>query len=516
VLHWLPDAARQAAAERSHREAIIHLEALEPHLDLVPVEQRAELLELFASEEEYADGRGVRHAMAALELRRQLGEPSGLGTGLLCAHRAVWTSGDFAHAAELAREAVEVLEEVGGEDLALAYGQLARVATQNFDPDLAVHYCERALELAPEPSRARALALSMVGVQRNLTDYPEGRELLEEAAAIAESLGLAWELQRARGNLIETALAAKDVERARRDNQVALASLDADIVTTLWHVHAGAKIDTAAGDHTAAEPVVRDLLRTGRIDGTARWFAEATLAKVLVRAGSSDAKRAVERLWDGARTAGQVQDRTTASTVAAEYLWVFRARDADLTARNLSAFEDTVNSAARWYIGDQALWLWLDGHLDAIPERAAEPVRWVGDGQWKRAADWFGDRGVPFEQAVALSTGDVEARLEALRIAQRIGARALAARLRDDLRADGVTGLPRGPRHATRRIPLGLTPRQFEVLSLLAEGLPNAEIADRLFVSLRTVENHVSAILTRLGVSNREEAVAVATERGGL
>jgi DNA-binding NarL/FixJ family response regulator len=106
--------------------------------------------------------------------------------------------------------------------------------------------------------------------------------------------------------------------------------------------------------------------------------------------------------------------------------------------------------------------------------------------------------------------------LEALRVAQRIGARALAARIRNELRADGVTGIPRGPRQETRGSPLGLTPRQDEVLTLLAEGLSNAEIADRLFISLRTVENHVSAILAKLGVAKRDEALVAAVEAGEL
>lgn len=53
----------------------------------------------------------------------------------------------------------------------------------------------------------------------------------------------------------------------------------------------------------------------------------------------------------------------------------------------------------------------------------------------------------------------------------------------------------------------GLTVRQSEVLQLIEEGLSNNEIADRLFVSPRTVENHVSAILTKLDASTRQEAV---------
>jgi DNA-binding NarL/FixJ family response regulator len=61
-----------------------------------------------------------------------------------------------------------------------------------------------------------------------------------------------------------------------------------------------------------------------------------------------------------------------------------------------------------------------------------------------------------------------------------------------------------------------LTARQAEVLQLLARGLPNARIADELFVSYRTVENHVSAILMKLDVASREAAVTTARSRGIL
>jgi DNA-binding NarL/FixJ family response regulator len=64
----------------------------------------------------------------------------------------------------------------------------------------------------------------------------------------------------------------------------------------------------------------------------------------------------------------------------------------------------------------------------------------------------------------------------------------------------------------TRRHPLGLTPRQEEVLSLLADVLTNAEIADRLVVSVRTVDHHVSTVLQKLGVSTRREAAKQAED----
>jgi DNA-binding NarL/FixJ family response regulator len=82
------------------------------------------------------------------------------------------------------------------------------------------------------------------------------------------------------------------------------------------------------------------------------------------------------------------------------------------------------------------------------------------------------------------------------------------------LRERGVRGLPRGPRPSTRDNPGGLTAREIEVLLLVTEGLRNTEIAERLFLSKRTVDRHVSAVLRKLSVPTRAQARAEAVRLG--
>jgi DNA-binding NarL/FixJ family response regulator len=76
--------------------------------------------------------------------------------------------------------------------------------------------------------------------------------------------------------------------------------------------------------------------------------------------------------------------------------------------------------------------------------------------------------------------------------------------------------LTRGRAQATRRHAAGLTPRQQEVLELLREGLSDHDIADRLFISPRTAEHHVAAVLEKLDVTTRDTAVARALADGLL
>jgi DNA-binding NarL/FixJ family response regulator len=115
--------------------------------------------------------------------------------------------------------------------------------------------------------------------------------------------------------------------------------------------------------------------------------------------------------------------------------------------------------------------------------------------------------------ALAGSGDDKDLRL-ALGEFQRLGAQPAAAIVARRLRDRGARGLPRGPRPATRSNPAHLTAREVEVLGLLVDGLRNAEIADRLFLSVKTVDHHVSAILRKLGVRTRGAAAAAAVTQG--
>jgi len=95
----------------------------------------------------------------------------------------------------------------------------------------------------------------------------------------------------------------------------------------------------------------------------------------------------------------------------------------------------------------------------------------------------------------------------------QVGEAPAARWLRGQMRARGLRRIPRGSRTSTRRNPFGLTRREAEILRLLSDGLRGRVIAKRLFVSPKTVEHHVSAILTKLGVSSRADAVALMRRR---
>ena len=136
-------------------------------------------------------------------------------------------------------------------------------------------------------------------------------------------------------------------------------------------------------------------------------------------------------------------------------------------------------------------------------------------GEHERGGRALDELGCPYDAAIALAGADDEAALRrSLDELQRLGAEPAAAIVARRLRERGARGLPRGPRPSTRENPAGLTAREVEVLGLVAEGLRNADIAERLFLSEKTAGHHVSAILRKLDVRNRGEAAAEAQRLG--
>jgi DNA-binding CsgD family transcriptional regulator len=170
-------------------------------------------------------------------------------------------------------------------------------------------------------------------------------------------------------------------------------------------------------------------------------------------------------------------------------------------------------------------------HATAVAERTrqqrpSDPAAWAAAvAGWERLGQPYRAAYACYRQAEALlASGDRQTAAEVLghaaEITGRLGARpldteirALARRARLDLAPHAAATAPE-PGASTPAEQLGLTPREAEVLALVAAGRSNRQIAQALFISPKTASVHVSNILAKLGVAGRVEAAAIAHRLG--
>jgi DNA-binding CsgD family transcriptional regulator len=232
------------------------------------------------------------------------------------------------------------------------------------------------------------------------------------------------------------------------------------------------------------------------------------------RRGDPDPWTPLDEALELARGTGEVQRLALVATARAEARWL-AGQDEAVAEETGDALALALERSRRWAAGELAVWRRRAGLVEEPAPGLPEPHRLELTGRPEAAAERWGALGLPYDAAVALAQSrDPSGQRRALERLQELGARPAATRIARTLRAQGVRQVGLGPRPATRENPAGLTARELEVLVLVAEGLRNADIAARLFLSERTVAHHVSAILRKLGVGTRTQAGAQATRLG--
>lgn len=522
VLRYAPAAGEQAAALGAPREAERqYMRALRFARHLSP-EERAPLQERFAVHAYLGDQRSeaADELVEAIATYRHAGDRARQGTALSRRAQLLGCIGRFQEAVVDIAEAVAVLQrEPPSPFLARALSYQAGTL-RNEDLAASAAMAKRAIAMGEEVGDAAAVvhALNNLGCAQTMRGEESGVAALERSLRLAVDHGLTTDAGRAFINLADTLMtlsrpqaaltvAESGIEFAREHG------LDAWL-KSLTSIRAQAELALGRWD-AAAETATAALAGPADENLGARVAARLALGLVRARRGDPDALPLLEDARELMVNDGQIEGIAEAAAVCAEAAWLAGGSDA-VVAPTEEVYAAVQRLGCAPLVGELAVWRRRSGLREDPPAGSLlEHHRLQLSGEGRAAAAILRERGCRYEAALALAdTGEADALREALDEFRALGAEPAAARVTRRLRELGERAVPRGPRPRTRANAAWLTPRELEVLPLLADGLRNAEIADRLVVSPKTVDHHVSSILRKLDVHTRGQAGSAAARLG--
>lgn len=515
-------AAAQAVAASSYTEAAAFIEIALTYLPTAtpPAERAGLLMQLCRLQ--YFTGRhgdAIATARASIPLWEEAGEQAGVAEAYAGLAVLEYQSGHSAASGPHARRATEIADASGVPTaVARAYTDAAMLAVVGSDLPRATECAARLLSAATEAGLEEFVVAGriMSAAVPCVTGEPGARAEVLKWAEVARDHGwdeLAW-----RGHILVFSADHEhgSIRAAQRVIEDTLAHVtERDLgVARLWHLSFRGLVHLTAGRWSAAEEDCRIAIQDTELG--ANIWPDMVLGLLSLRCGRGDARELLDGAWAKARGADEPLRYFPVLCALAEAMWMTGRPDPRVTEFAVDNLQRLASSRdAIWSGGRMAVWLQRLGLLEEAPVEVGEPYRLQLEGRCAEAASWWRMAGDGFAEALALSDStEPEHRLAAVALLDRLGATGTADRLRVELRRDGLDAVPQRPRESTRANPGGLTNRQLEVARLVARGLSNHEIATRLYISPKTADHHVSAILAKLELPNRRAVVVQASELG--
>ena len=513
VAELAPRAAEAAAAVGSRREAtafyILAVESLGTASDPGLLEAAAAACYLSGA---HAHAAGFQ--ARALKHFSRSDDPIRYGDGMRKLSRYRWIQSDFAGAFDAIDEAINVLGAHRGPELAQAYSSLSQVLMTGFRFEEVAAPALKAIELAREFDRSDIIAhaVNNLGMSKTHTNPEEARKLLNESIEIGNTLDDPDHTARAMGNWMHLEYHRCEFKNALRRAEIA-AEFSFEQELDMYYryalgMNALAKLHLGRWDEVV-ELASRGFDPDDRLPRSYYFNGAIAMFFLQIRTGAGVDPDVEEYLALFDHDASEDQRIGPYAIAMAERAWLENNGQKPAIERLLKVDSRKTSGA-----GTGAVRVWLQRFGEALPDRDIsdypDPHRLELQGDRAGAARAWADRNAPFEQALTLTFGGPKDQVEALKIFEDLGATRAIERLRE---MNGELAQPRRGRPSAAG-PYGLTGRQLEVLRWLADGLSNSQIGETLFISPKTVDHHVSAILAKLEVASRGEAAAKARKLG--
>ena len=515
-------AAERAASLGSHREAVEQYQRALRHSADVPDPELGELPGRLAYEL-YVTGRmaeALESQRQALAVWTELDDVERVGDSQRLMSRFSWFQGTTGQAEEYAVLACTTLAGTGGTAEAMAASNRSQLRMLSYDLEGTREWGQRALALVEgredrEAEEVRVHALNNIGTMEvDSGDEERGWPLVEDSLRRSQAADLHEHAARAFTNIAAQAVLRHDHLRAGARLSVGLRyceerDLDAWILYMRGYL---ALHQLDQGDGAQALAVAEAALRHPRTARVSRITPLMVQARARARRGTPYAEGLAEAL-ELAYATGEAQRIGPIGGAAAEIAWI--EGDDDTARREATRAWAVVQDVdGPWTRGLVATWL-PDAEAAEVAESLAPPYRAEALRHWDEAAELWDGIGSRFAAGLARARSASRDGLGAAAVRfDELGAEAAAARARGRARLEGWS-TPRGRRATTKAHPQGLTRREAEVAELLAEGLSNAAIAERLVLSPRTVEHHVASVMAKLDVPSRHSVRDVLVEPEG-
>ena len=416
-----------------------------------------------------------------------------------------------AAAAPLERAVTLLERRPPGPELALAYLRLTSAHMLARDRDTAVAWGERAIALASELDDHALLGRSLI--ETGIADVMDAR--FDGLRRVREGIAVGRRYQLPGVVALGLSQIGSGCGEMRRYDEAVPALVEGIPYAAAHHAEhvrlymvawlGRCRLDLGQWDEAAV--LCREAIGGPRAVAIARFVGANTLGWLRARRGDGDVWPLLDEALEIATEMAHLQRLWPVAAARAEAAWLEGRLD-----EHVPLLEEVLDLALRCRhgiaTGQLGLWLARAGRISEPPPGSADYfARWIA-GDHLEAAVLLDELGCTYEAAAALAdSADTAAQRKAWTVFDQLGAAPMTERVGDELRRRGV-------RLPTRRVasadPELLSGREREVLQLVAAGFSNPQIAAALYISRKTAEHHVSAILGKLGVTTRPEA-----RRGG-
>jgi DNA-binding CsgD family transcriptional regulator len=520
VVKYAPLAAKKAALVGAHTEAAkLYLSAIANYrgkdMDVLLLYFENYAYECYLTNQ---IKEAIIYQEKGLRIWKEKNNPKKIGDALSFLSRLWWCDGDLKKAEQFGIEAIKTFDEAPpSKEKARALNNMSHLKIISDQPDECLLWGERARLMAENLGDEKNLSLSLANIGCALVTNPatreEGIELLQKTLVAALQHNDEDNASRIYGYLAENALRNKDYRFAEKVLGEGLQYCEKRYLglANYYLLSLKAWLRLEMGFLTEALEISEELLANEGNLPIVRLVTVGVAAKTRIMLGDESFIPILFEVMSKALETGEAQRIIPLMSILLEYEWIYGKKVIGQAELDLS-IKLIGKKSGIYEISEFAFWLFKSRKLTVFPQEIFEGYDLSSHVKATKAASVWKRLGCPFEQAIALFEGSDSDKRMAVEIVHNMGAVAVYKRMIFEMRVSGVSKIPRGKKRSTLANPANLTNRELDVLALLKEGLLNKEIGLKLFISPKTVDNHISSIFLKLDVNSRVKAVSKANE----